>query len=150
MKKRLLFFSLMYLMFHQCLYAADLNVSKISISRDGFPKQEFIVELATTEEERSLGLMFRKKLPQNRGMLFIYKSERVVRMWMKNTFIPLDMLFLDKNGFITHLVKETRPLSLEIISSMGNVLGVLELLGGTSEKLGIRIGDRVEHVAFGS
>ena len=150
MKKRLLFFSLMYLMFHQCLYAADLNISKISISRDGFPKHELIVELATTEEERSLGLMFRKKLPQNRGMLFIYKSERVVRMWMKNTFIPLDMLFLDKNGFITHLVKETRPLSLEIISSMGNVLGVLELLGGTSEKLGIRIGDRVEHVAFGS
>ena len=150
MKKRLLFFSLMYLMFHQCLYAADLNISKISISRDGFPKHELIVELATTEEERSLGLMFRKKLPQNRGMLFIYKSERVVRMWMKNTFIPLDMLFLDKNGFITHLVKEARPLSLEIISSMGNVLGVLELLGGTSEKLGIRIGDRVEHVAFGS
>ena len=94
--------------------------------------------------------MFREKLPQNRGMLFIYKSERVVRMWMKNTFIPLDMLFLDKNGFITHLVKETRPLSLEIISSKGNVLGVLELLGGTSEKLGIRVGDRVEHVAFGS
>ena len=137
-------------MFHQCLYAADLNISKISISGDGFPKHEFIVELATTEEERSLGLKFRMKLPQNRGMLFIYKSERVVRMWMKNTFIPLDMLFLDKNGFITHLVKETRPLSLEIISSMGNVLGVLELLGGTSEKLGIRIGDRVEHVAFGS
>ena len=150
MKKRLFFFFLMYLMFHQCLYAADFNISKISISRDGFPKHEFVVELATTEEEKSLGLMFRKELPQNRGMLFIYKSERVVRMWMKNTFIPLDMLFLDKNGFITHLVKETRPLSLEIISSMGNVLGVLELLGGTSEKLGIRIGDRVEHVAFGS
>ena len=150
MKKRLLFFSLIYLMFHQCSYAADFNISKISILRDGFPRHEFVVELATTEQERSLGLMFRKKLPQNRGMLFIYKSERVVRMWMKNTFIPLDMLFLDKDGFITHLVKETRPLSLEIISSMGNVLGVLELLGGTSEKLGIRIGDRVEHVAFGS
>ena len=110
MKKRILFFSLMYLMFHQCLYAADFNISKISISRDGFPKHEFVVELATTEEEKSLGLMFRKELPQNRGMLFIYKSERVVRMWMKNTFIPLDMLFLDKNGFITHVVKETRPL----------------------------------------
>ena len=67
-----------------------------------------------------------------------------------NTFIPLDMLFLDKNGFITHLVKETRPLSLDIISSMGNVLGVLELLGGTSDRLGIRRGDRVEHAAFGS
>ena len=66
MKKRLLFFSLMYLMFHQCLYAADLHVSKISISRDGFPKQEFIVELPTTEEERSLGLMFSKKLPKKR------------------------------------------------------------------------------------
>ena len=68
------FFSLMYLMFHQCLYAADFIISKISISRDGFPKHEFLVELATTEDERSLGLMFRKKLPQNRGMLFIYKK----------------------------------------------------------------------------
>lgn len=133
----------------QCLYAADFNLSKISISRDGFPRHEFVVELATTEEERSQGLMFRKKLAQNRGMLFIYKSERVVSMWMKNTFIPLDMLFIDKNGFITHLVKQTRPLSLNIISSMGNVLGVLELLGGTSDSLGIRSGDRVEHAAFG-
>ena len=150
MKKRLLFFSLIYLMFLQCSYAADFNISKIVISRDGFPKHEFVVELATTEEERSLGLMFRKKLPQNRGMLFIYKSERVVNMWMKNTFIPLDMLFIDKNGVITHLVKQTRPLSLDIISSMGNVLGVLELSGGTSDKLGIRSGDRVEHAAFGS
>ena len=149
MKKRLLFCSLMYLMCLQCSYAADFNISKISISRDGFPKHEFVVELATTEEERSQGLMFRKKLAQNRGMLFIYKSERVVSMWMKNTFIPLDMLFIDKNGFITHLVKQTRPLSLNIISSMGNVLGVLELLGGTSDSLGIRSGDRVEHAAFG-
>ena len=150
MKKRLLFFSLMYLMCLQCSYAADFNINKISISRDGFPKHEFVVELAATEEERSQGLMFREKLAQNRGMLFIYKSERVVSMWMKNTFIPLDMLFLDRNGFITHLVKETRPLSLDIISSMGNVLGVLELLGGTSDRLGIRRGDRVEHAAFGS
>ena len=149
MKKCLLFFFLMYLMCLQCLYAADFSISKISISRDGFPKHEFVVELATTEEERSQGLMFRKKLAQNRGMLFIYKSERVVSMWMKNTFIPLDMLFIDKNGFITHLVKQTRPLSLDIISSMGNVLGVLELLGGTSDSLGIRSGDRVEHAAFG-
>ena len=134
----------------QCSYAADFNISKISISRDGFPKHELVVELAATEEERSQGLMFRKKLAQNRGMLFIYKSERVVSMWMKNTFIPLDMLFLDKNGFITHLVNESRPLSFDFISSMGNVLGVLELLGGTSDRLGIRKGDRVEHAAFGS
>tara|TARA_B100000989_G_C19530182_1_gene469201 strand:- start:2873 stop:3325 length:453 start_codon:yes stop_codon:yes gene_type:complete len=150
MKKSLLFFPLLYLMFFQSLCAADLKISKISISRDGFQKHEFSVELATTEEDRSLGLMFRKELPHNSGMLFIYESERVVKMWMKNTFISLDMLFIDKNGFITHLVKQTRPLSLDIISSMGNVLGVLELLGGTSDRLGIRAGDRVEHTAFGS
>ena len=150
MKKSLLFFPLLYLMFFQFSYAADLKISTISISRDGFQKHEFSVELATTDEERSLGLMFRKELPRNSGMLFIYESERVVKMWMKNTFISLDMLFIDKNGFITHLVKQTRPFSLDIISSMGNVLGVLELLGGTSDRLGIRAGDRVEHTAFGS
>jgi len=150
MKKSLLFFPLLYLMFFQSLYAADLKISKISISRDGLQKHEFSVELATTEEDRSLGLMFRKELPHNSGMLFIYERERVVKMWMKNTFISLDMLFIDKNGFIIHLVKQTRPLSLDIISSMGNVLGVLELLGGTSDRLGIRAGDRVEHTAFGS
>ena len=92
--------------------------------------------------------MFRKELRENHGMLFIYINEREVNMWMKNTFISLDMLFLDKHGYITRIVRNTEPLSLNIIPSMGNVLGVLELLGGTASRLDIRIGDRVNHSAF--
>ena len=85
---------------------------------------------------------------ENHGMLFIYINEREVNMWMKNTFISLDMLFLDNHGYITRIVRNTAPLSLNIIPSMGNVLGVLELLGGTASQLDIRIGDRVNHPAF--
>ena len=91
--------------------------------------------------------MFRKELRENHGMLFIYINEREVNMWMKNTFISLDMLFLDKHGYITRIVRNTEPLSLNIIPSMGNVLGVLELLGGTASRLDIQsaIGLTIRH-----
>ena len=148
MRKFLLIFPLVLIISIKILSAAEFNIDRIQITRNGLHQHNFLVELAQTDNERALGLMFRKELRENHGMLFIYINEREVNMWMKNTFISLDMLFLDKHGYITRIVRNTAPLSLNIIPSMGNVLGVLELLGGTASRLDIRIGDRVNHSAF--
>ena len=101
-----------------------------------------------TEEEKKIGLMFRKTLAKNAGMLFLYKREALRLMWMKNTFIPLDILFIDKNGVIKRVVKRTIPHSLATISSRQSVLAVLELRGGITSSLEIKKGDRIEHPAF--
>ena len=148
MRKFLLIFPLVLIISIKTLNAAEFNIDSIQITRNGLHQHNFLVELARSDNERALGLMFRKELRENHGMLFIYINEREVNMWMKNTFISLDMLFLDKHGYITRIVRNTEPLSLNIIPSMGNVLGVLELLGGTASRLDIRIGDRVNHSAF--
>ena len=103
----------------------------------------FAVELAVTDEERERGLMFRKQLPEGQGMLFDFKREQEVSMWMENTYVPLDMIFIRKDGRILRIAENTEPLSRAIISSRGQVLAVLEVLGGTANKLGIAAGDRV-------
>ena len=84
----------------------------------------------------------------NSGMLFLHERESPQLMWMKNTLIPLDMLFIDQTGKITRIVERTIPRSLNTISSRGKVLAVLELRGGTVSKLGIKTGDKVKHSAF--
>jgi uncharacterized protein len=103
----------------------------------------FSVELAVTDEERERGLMFRKRLPEGQGMLFDFKREQEVSMWMENTYIPLDMIFIRRDGRIWRIAENTEPLSRAIISSGGPVLAVLEVIGGTAKKLGIAPGDRV-------
>jgi uncharacterized membrane protein (UPF0127 family) len=103
----------------------------------------FAVELAVTDAERERGLMFRKQLPEGQGMLFDFKREQEVSMWMENTYVPLDMIFIRKDGRILRIAENTEPLSRAIISSGGPVLAVLEVLGGTAKKLGIAAGDRV-------
>jgi uncharacterized protein len=103
----------------------------------------FTVELAVTEQERERGLMFRKQLPEGQGMLFDFKQEQEVSMWMENTYIPLDMIFIRRDGRIWRIAEDTEPLSRAIISSGGPVLAVLEVIGGTARKLGIAPGDRV-------
>jgi uncharacterized membrane protein (UPF0127 family) len=103
----------------------------------------FVVELAVTDQERERGLMFRKQLPEGRGMLFDFKREQEVPMWMENTYIPLDMIFIRRDGRIWRIAENTKPLSREIIPSEGPVLAVLEVIGGTAKKLGIAPGDRV-------
>jgi uncharacterized protein len=103
----------------------------------------FSVELAVTDEERERGLMFRKHLPEGQGMLFDFKREQEVSMWMENTYIPLDMIFIRRDGRIWRIAENTEPLSRAIISSDGPVLAVLEVIGGTAKKLGIAPGDRV-------
>lgn len=110
----------------------------------------FAVEVAATPLHRERGLMFRTELAPDAGMFFIHEAEREVAMWMKNTLIPLDMLFLAADGTILRIEESTEPLSLRTISSGAPVKGVLELPGGTVRRLGIVPGDRVVHPAFAS
>ena len=106
------------------------------------------VELAEKDADRAQGLMNRKSLPEGQGMLFDFGEEQTVSMWMKNTYISLDMLFIRADGRILRIAENTEPLSTSIIPSGGPVKGVLEVIGGTARKLGIRAGDRVAHPMF--
>ena len=110
--------------------------------------RSFQVEIATTDEERTKGLMYRKSLPEGTGMLFDFGEERVVVMWMKNTYVPLDMIFIRANGTIARIAENTTPLSEAHISSGTPVKGVLELLAGAARKYGIMPGDKVSHRFF--
>ena len=108
------------------------------------------IEVAETMEEKSLGLMFRTSLPDNQGMLFPYGRSMEITMWMKNTYIPLDMVFIRPDGVIHRIEARTEPLSEAIIASKGAVSAVLELAGGAAERLGLRAGDVVKHATFTS
>jgi uncharacterized protein len=108
----------------------------------------FEVELASTPEQRRQGLMFRESLAADQGMLFDFGDTVPVTMWMRNTLIPLDMLFIDADGRIARIVADTEPLSDAVIGSGDPVRAVLELAAGTSAELGIAVGDRVVHPIF--
>src|SRR6266478_3355506 len=110
--------------------------------------QGFTVEMATTEEEKTTGLMFRKELADGRGMLFDFSPEQEVTMWMKNTFVSLDMIFIRADGRILRIAENTEPQSTKIIPSRGLAKGVLEVIAGTAKKYGIAPGDRVGHPLF--
>ncbi len=108
----------------------------------------FTVEVADTEPAREKGLMFRKNLPAGQGMLFDFQREQEVSFWMKNTYIPLDMIFIQGDGRILRIAENTEPLSTTLIPSEGPVLAVLEVAGGTAHRLGIAPGDRVAFPIF--
>jgi uncharacterized protein len=108
----------------------------------------FSVEIADTEAARAKGLMFRKNLPEGQGMLFDFQREQEVSFWMKNTYIPLDMIFIEGSGRISRIVENAKPLSTALIPSEGPVLAVLEVSGGTTRRLGIRPGDSVAFPIF--
>jgi len=108
----------------------------------------FTVEIADTEQARERGLMFRKELPPGRGMLFDFHREQQVGFWMKNTLIPLDMIFIDGRGRIVSIAQDAKPMSEDVIMSGGQVRAVLEVDGGTARRLGIAPGDRVYNPIF--
>jgi uncharacterized membrane protein (UPF0127 family) len=101
------------------------------------------VEIAATPEQQALGLMFRTSLADDKGMLFPYGEARELTMWMKNTYIPLDMVFIRADGTVHRIAAKTEPLSERIVYSEGPVTAVLELAGGAAERLGLKPGDRV-------
>jgi len=114
----------------------------------GEKRHLFQVEVMRTPEQRARGLMHRNYMPADRGMLFDFKRVEPVAMWMQNTFISLDMLFIRADGTIARIAERTEPLSTRTIPSGEPVLSVLEINGGVSETLGIKPGDRVEHALF--
>ena len=116
---------------------------ELLIQTQGGKTHTFEVELALTADQRSQGLMHRESMPADHGMLFDFGENRPVAMWMKNTPLPLDMLFIQRGGVISHIHKRAVPFSESIIDSRGPVAYVLELNGGRTDELGIEIGDRV-------
>ena len=108
----------------------------------------FNVELAVTDEEREKGLMFRKNVPDGYGMLFDFKQDQMVTMWMKNTYVSLDMIFIKHDGRIARIAENTKVLSEDIIPSGQPVRAVLEVAAGTAKKYGIAPGDKVGHPIF--
>ncbi|MGO9486564.1 MAG: DUF192 domain-containing protein [Rhodomicrobium sp.] len=101
------------------------------------------VEVADTDPKREHGLMFRRTLPENGGMIFLFESEQPVSMWMQNTYIPLDMVFIGDDWRIKHIARDTEPLSTDIIPSVRPASRVLEIGGGVAAKLGLAPGDTV-------
>ena len=111
--------------------------------------QDFQVEVMRTDADRQRGLMFRRFLPKDRGMLFDFEAEQPVMMWMRNTFIPLDMIFIGADGHIVSIAENTEPLSEQTIPSDGLVKGVLEVTAGTAARTAMKAGDVVRHKMFG-
>ncbi len=126
-------------------WSADPRTLEIA-SKSGV--HAFAVEMATTDAERAQGLMNRKELPEGQGMLFDFQRDQEVGFWMKNTYIPLDMIFIRSDGRIMRIAENTEPLSEKIVPSNSPVRGVLEVIAGTTRKLGIAVGDRVAHPMF--
>ncbi len=108
----------------------------------------FAVELATNDAERERGLMFRKELPEGRGMLFDFDHDQPVAFWMHNTYISLDMIFIRSDGRILRIAENTEPLSDRLVPAGGPVRAVVEVIAGTARKLGIGPGDHVEGSIF--
>ncbi len=111
--------------------------------------KNYNIEIAKSNEQLEQGLMYRKSLPENEGMLFLFNNNQQINMWMKNTLIPLDMLFIDNTGKIIYIARDTAPNSLTVINA-GNqpVSAVLELGGGVAKAHDINIGDNVDYKAF--
>jgi uncharacterized membrane protein (UPF0127 family) len=142
-----LLFAVLAVAFVAPAYAAGEAALEI-VTKTGV--RAFTVELATNDAERERGLMYRKELPEGRGMLFDFQHDRPVAFWMRNTYIPLDMIFIRGDGRILSIAENTQPLSDGLIPSGGPVRAVLEVIGGTARKLGIAPGDRVESPGFGN
>jgi len=122
-----------------------LPVREISIERDGIILAVVKAEIAETQEERTTGLMYRKKLPDGRGMLFIFENDQILSFWMKNTYIPLSIAYITWDGKITD-IKDMYPQNENSISSSRSVRYALEVPQGWFERKGIQVGDTVRNL----
>jgi len=122
--------------------------SSMTIQRADGQSFLYSVEVALTREQEAYGLMFRRSLPTNAGMIFVYNPDQLVSMWMKNTYIPLDMLFVRKDGIIVKIITHAQPFDLTPLPSGEPVRGVIELNAGDVERNGLKTGDKVIFSAF--
>ncbi|AQS91803.1 hypothetical protein A0U94_13405 [Gluconobacter albidus] len=127
---------------------ARLPTDSLTITTRDAQKHVFTVELAKTYRQQEVGEMFRKHLPENEGMLFMWPAPQVSDMWMRNTLVSLDIVFIDSTNHIHAIAENAVPLSEAILRSGGVVANTLELAGGVTEKLGIRVGDVVTSSAL--
>ena len=125
------------------IFSVPLNATELIIKTE---TETFVyqTDIAQTPQELQQGLMFKKELPDNYAMTFLFPSSRVVHMWMKNTFLPLDMIFFDEDGVISHIHQNAEPFSEETISSFLPAAGVIELLAGTVKEKKIKVGDLIQ------
>jgi hypothetical protein len=128
--------------------AAAPALQPLTIVTAGGGEHRFEVEIADDDAERARGLMNRESLPDDRGMLFQFEEEAERAFWMKNTLIPLDILYISADGRIVSIARETTPFSEAPIPSYGAAKGVLEIRGGRAAELGLEPGDRVRHPFF--
>lgn len=125
-------------------YSTPLEFYRAGHAPDASPFTYFTVQLADTPKLMQTGLMHRTSMPDNNGMLFTFPQSDIIRMWMKNTHIALDMIFMDEQGIVRHIVTHTTPFSTKTISSQEKSRYVLEINAGMSDKRGIKIGDRIK------
>ncbi len=111
-------------------------------------RHTFQVEIAETESQKAIGLMFRRSLPRRSGMLFVHERASELTMWMKNTFISLDMIFIRGDGVVHRVARKTEPLSEAIVASNGDVTAVLEVAAGVADEIGLKAGDKIIHRSF--
>jgi len=128
--------------------ADALSKGTLTLETASGPHQ-FNVEVASTPQERERGLMLRTSLPAESGMLFLYETPQPIAMWMKNTIIPLDMIFIDAWGKVNRIESNAEPFSLDPIPSDGDVIGILEVNAGVAEKIGLKTGDKVIYPGLG-
>ena len=140
---------LLPLLAHTAQPAADEGFPRSALEiRSAGGRQWFNIRIADTEARRELGLMFVTKMPNDEGMLFPEDRPQVMSMWMKNTYIPLDMLFIDTRGHVVCLIANAKPESLDILSCDKPAKAVLEINGGEAQRRGIKVGDVVVHATF--
>ncbi|KIC08492.1 hypothetical protein RA19_20960 [Leisingera sp. ANG-M1] len=128
-------------------WAADCAPGRVDL-RGSWGQIGFSVEIADDEQERAQGLMFRESLPRGAGMLFVYEHPQTAAFWMKNTLIPLDIIFLDENGLVTTVHENAVPGDLTPIPGGDHVFAVLEINGGLARRYGISAGTQMRHEIF--
>lgn len=132
-----------------CCVGVAQACSETSVKlRGDFGQVRFNVEIADDRQERAQGLMFREVLPKSSGMLFLYDRPQALSFWMRNTLIPLDLLFIDTTGVVRHIHHEAQPLDETPIPGSGREIAVLEINGGMAKALGIAVGAEVQHRFF--
>jgi uncharacterized membrane protein (UPF0127 family) len=128
---------------------AAVKLEPLTFETASGPKT-FQIEVADTPKQREVGLMYRRSMPEDHGMLFDFGRPQEVSMWMQNTYVSLDMVFVGEDGRVTRVAENTEPLSTRIISSEGPARYVVELLAGSAKRIGLKPGDKVVHPRVGA